>query len=147
MSNSVRPNELQSASLLCPWDSPGKNTGVGCHALLQRNLSDSGIKSTSPMFPALTGRFFTTSPIWGALSCYKCWSWNSRASMIRTMLLIHLQLSWHPKFHYYSSFFFFSFSSFFFFSLFLLSLYFPLFLLTQFYFLDFIRKFWFARNG
>ena len=22
-------------SLLCPWDSPGKNTGVGCHALLQ----------------------------------------------------------------------------------------------------------------
>ena len=27
---------LQSARLLfCPWDSPGKNTGVGCHALLQ----------------------------------------------------------------------------------------------------------------
>ena len=24
-----------SLSLLCPWDSPGKNTGVGCHALLQ----------------------------------------------------------------------------------------------------------------
>ena len=23
------------ARLLCPWDSPGKNTGVGCHALLQ----------------------------------------------------------------------------------------------------------------
>ena len=22
-------------SLLCPWDSPGKNTGVGCRALLQ----------------------------------------------------------------------------------------------------------------
>ena len=22
-------------SLLCPWESPGKNTGVGCHALLQ----------------------------------------------------------------------------------------------------------------
>ena len=22
-------------ALLCPWDSPGKNTGVGCHALLQ----------------------------------------------------------------------------------------------------------------
>ena len=26
---------LQFARLLCPWDSPGKNTGVGCHALLQ----------------------------------------------------------------------------------------------------------------
>ena len=29
------PHGLQSTSLLCPWDSPGKNTGVGCHALLQ----------------------------------------------------------------------------------------------------------------
>ena len=24
-----------TSRLLCPWDSPGKNTGVGCHALLQ----------------------------------------------------------------------------------------------------------------
>ena len=34
-SNSLRPHEQQPAGLLCPWDSPGKNTGVGCHALLQ----------------------------------------------------------------------------------------------------------------
>ena len=27
---------LWPARLLCPWDSPGKNTGVGCHSLLQR---------------------------------------------------------------------------------------------------------------
>ena len=26
---------LQPARLLCPWDSPGKNIGVGCHALLR----------------------------------------------------------------------------------------------------------------
>ena len=26
---------LYPASLLCPWDSPGNNTGVGCHFLLQ----------------------------------------------------------------------------------------------------------------
>ena len=26
---------LQLTSLLCPWDSPGKNTRVGCHSLLQ----------------------------------------------------------------------------------------------------------------
>ena len=148
MSSSLWPNELQPASLLCPRDSPGKNIGVGCHALHQRNLSDSGIESTSPVFPAKADRFFTTSPTWGALSCYKYWSWNSRASIIRTMLLINLQLSWHPKFHYYSSFFFFSFSSFLFssspssFFLFLL-----LFLLIQFYFLDFILKFWFTCNG
>ena len=25
----------QAPLSLCPWDSPGKNTGVGCHALLQ----------------------------------------------------------------------------------------------------------------
>ena len=35
MSNSVRPYELYLTRLLCPWDSPGKNSGVGCHALLQ----------------------------------------------------------------------------------------------------------------
>ena len=31
----VRPHRWQPNRLLCPWDSPGKNTGVGCHFLLQ----------------------------------------------------------------------------------------------------------------
>ena len=31
----LQPHVLQPARLLCPWDFPGKNTGVGCHALLQ----------------------------------------------------------------------------------------------------------------
>ena len=35
MSNSLRPHRLRSARLLCPWNSPGKNTGVGCHTLIQ----------------------------------------------------------------------------------------------------------------
>ena len=35
MSDSVRPHGLQPPRLLCPWDSPGKNTGVGCCAHLQ----------------------------------------------------------------------------------------------------------------
>ena len=35
MSNSVRPQRWQPTRLLCPWDSPGKNTGVGCHFPLQ----------------------------------------------------------------------------------------------------------------
>ena len=35
MSNSVRPHRRQPTRLLHPWDSPGKNTGVGCHFLLQ----------------------------------------------------------------------------------------------------------------
>ena len=35
VSNSLRPHGLQPARFLYPWDSPGNNTGVGCHFLLQ----------------------------------------------------------------------------------------------------------------
>ena len=35
MSNSVGPHRRQPTRLPRPWDSPGKNTGVGCHFLLQ----------------------------------------------------------------------------------------------------------------
>ena len=35
MSDSVRPQRRQPTRLPHPWDSPGKNTGVGCHFLLQ----------------------------------------------------------------------------------------------------------------
>ena len=48
------PHGLQPPRLLYPWDSPGKNTGVGCHFLLQ------GI---GPMSPVLAGRFLTTEPL------------------------------------------------------------------------------------
>ena len=35
MSDSLRPHRLQPTRLLCPWDFPGKNIGVGCHCLLR----------------------------------------------------------------------------------------------------------------
>ena len=35
VSASVRPHRRQPIRFPCPWDSPGKNTGVGCHFLLQ----------------------------------------------------------------------------------------------------------------
>ena len=35
VSNSLQHHGLQPTRLLCPWDSPGKNPGVGCRALLQ----------------------------------------------------------------------------------------------------------------
>ena len=41
--------------LLCPWGYLGKNTGVGCHFLLQGDLSNPGIELASP---ALAGVFF-----------------------------------------------------------------------------------------
>ena len=40
----LQPHGLQPTRLLCPWDSPGKNTGVGCHALLQGVSSTQGWK-------------------------------------------------------------------------------------------------------
>ena len=33
-----------AARLLCPWDFPGKNTGMGCHALLQGIFPTQGLK-------------------------------------------------------------------------------------------------------
>ena len=41
MSDSVRPHRQQPTRLCRPWDSPGKNTGVGCHCLLQHIGSNS----------------------------------------------------------------------------------------------------------
>ena len=36
-SDSQQPHGLQLTRLLCPWDFPGKKTGMGCHFLLQRD--------------------------------------------------------------------------------------------------------------
>ena len=41
---------LQATRLLCPWNSPGKNTGVGCHFLLQGIFSTQG---SNPCLPRL----------------------------------------------------------------------------------------------
>ena len=38
MSDSVRPDRWQPTRLPCPLDSPGKNTGVGCHFLILLNV-------------------------------------------------------------------------------------------------------------
>ena len=35
MADSLQPHGLKSARFLCPWNFPGKNTGVDCHFLLQ----------------------------------------------------------------------------------------------------------------
>ena len=42
MSDSLQPHGLQPARLLCPWNSPGKNTGVGGHFLLQEIFPTQG---------------------------------------------------------------------------------------------------------
>ena len=46
----LRPHRQQPTRLLCPWDSPGKNTGVGCHFLLQcmKVKSESEVTQSCP---------------------------------------------------------------------------------------------------
>ena len=62
MSDSVRPHRRQPTRLSHPWDSPGKNTGVGCHFLLQcmkvkseSEVSESCLTLSDPMDCSLPG--------------------------------------------------------------------------------------------
>ena len=80
MSNSVRPHRRQPTRLPRLWDSPGKNTGVGCHFLLQcmkgkneREVTQSCPTPRDPMDCSLPGSYvhgiFQTRVLeWGAIS-------------------------------------------------------------------------------
>ena len=48
MSDSLCPHGLWPTRLFCPWDSPGKNTGVCCHFLLQGIFSTQGSNLSLP---------------------------------------------------------------------------------------------------
>ena len=65
VSDSLQLHGLQYTNILCPWNFPGKNTGVGCHTLLQGIFPTHGSKN--PVSPALTSRFFT--------NCATCGTW------------------------------------------------------------------------
>ena len=83
MSDSVQPHRQQPTRLPHPWDSPGKNTGVGCHFLLQcmkvksesevaqsgRTLSDP--MDCSPPGSSVHGIFQARVPEWVAISFSK----------------------------------------------------------------------------
>ena len=43
MSDSLRPHGLEPPKLLCPWNSPGKNSGVGSHSFLQGMFLTQGL--------------------------------------------------------------------------------------------------------
>ena len=64
MSDSVRPQRRQPTRLPCPWDSPGKNTGVDCNFLLQcmkgkgeSEVAQSSLTLSDPMDCSLLGSF------------------------------------------------------------------------------------------
>ena len=48
VSDSLWPHGLQPVRLLCPWDFPGKNTGMGCHFLLQGIFPTQGLNLGLP---------------------------------------------------------------------------------------------------
>ena len=80
MSDSVRPHGLQPTRPPHPWDSPGKNTGVGCHFLLQcmkveseSEVTQSCLTLSDPMDCSLPGSsihgiFHATVLEWGAIA-------------------------------------------------------------------------------
>ena len=102
MSDSVRPHRWQLTRLPCPWDSPGKNTGVGCHFLLQcmKVKSESEVTQSYPTLSnptlggSLTLRSLPGSSIhgilqarvleWGAIAfSYGCESWTIKKAECR----------------------------------------------------------------
>jgi len=84
MSDSVRPHRWQPTRLPHPWDSPGKNTGVGCHFLLQcmKVKSESEVAQScqtlsdpmdcSPPGSCVHVSFQARVLEWGAIGFYMC---------------------------------------------------------------------------
>ena len=80
MSDSVRPHGRQPTRLLRPWDSPGNNTGMGCHFLLQcmkveseSEVAQSCLTLSDPMDcsqpgSSIHGIFRATVLEWGAIA-------------------------------------------------------------------------------
>ena len=81
MSNSVRPHRRQPTRLPHPWDSPGKNTGVGCHFLLQcmKVKSESEVAQSCPTLSDPMDCSLTAPPSMG-FSKQEYWSSNNLAT-------------------------------------------------------------------
>ena len=62
------PTVYRTTRILCVWDSPGKNTEVGCHFLLQGIFPtqglNPGIEPTPLVSPAMADGFLSTSATW-----------------------------------------------------------------------------------
>ena len=69
MSDSLWPHGLQPARLLCPWNSPGKNTECPPSG----DLPHPGTGPASLRPPELAGEFFTRSATWEARAQPDCW--------------------------------------------------------------------------
>ena len=104
MSNSMQPHRQQPTRLCPPWDSPGKNTGVGCHFLLQCMKMKIKVKSLScvQLFATPWTAAHQAPPSMGFSrqeyrSGFHCllWKWN-RAKAKRVLPREHTHHSKHP---------------------------------------------------
>ena len=105
MSDSLWPRGLEPPRLLCPWNFPGKNTGVSSHFLFQKIFlihgSNQCLLHWQACLPALAGEFFTTRAtgklclvmyymltLWSYVlelgdAVYKCWWKNTLLHIFR----------------------------------------------------------------
>ena len=111
MSNSVWPQRWQPTRLPRPWDSPGKNTGVGCHFLLQcmkvkseSEVAQSCLTLSDPMDCSLPGssihgifqaKYWSGVPLPSPFSMYKHWLflYLSRSSLISLNIVLSSEQS------------------------------------------------------
>ena len=104
MSDSVRPHRREPTRLPCPWDSPGKNTGVGCHFLLQcmkvKNESEDAQSYptlSNPMDCSLPGssvhEIFPAKVLeWGAIAFSDFYQSSSLKLIISVMFKNHFRI-------------------------------------------------------
>ena len=100
MSYSVQPQRQQPSRLPRPWDSPGKNTGVGCHCLLQcmkvkseSEVAQSCLTLCDPIdgcpagFP-VPGILQARTLEWVAISFSNAWKWKVKVNSLSRVRLL-----------------------------------------------------------
>ena len=92
MSDSVRPHRRQPTRLLRPWDSPGKNTGVACHYLLQCMKVKSESESLSVLSNSLGPMDYTVHGI----DCILYPGQNTRVRSLSLLQGIFPTQGWNP---------------------------------------------------
>ena len=109
MSDSVRPHRRQPTRLPHPWDSPGKNTGVGCHFLLQcmKVKSESEVAQSCPTLSDPMDRSLPGSSVhgifqarvleWGAIAFSRDYRYiNKKHKRFAVVSLSFVPLSFVP---------------------------------------------------
>ena len=98
MSDSVQPHRRQPTRVPYPWDSPGKNTGVGCHFLLQCMKVKSG-SEVAQSWPTLSNPVDCSLPGSSVHVIFQArvLEWGAIAFSVRWRLVTQKNESWLEK--------------------------------------------------